>query len=801
MRRTRSISARKTLSIAITAAMLVSLFVPFAAFAIPTPTASITHAYQIFAADSMEAFDLGGSAAVVGSAVRLTPASASQSGTFFTKQALHLRNKGSFSTAFRFQIDPADGANGFTFVVASDPSSIVPSGLGFTGGGNTMTVEFDTHQDSWDSNDNHVTFRPNGGETYHDPLITYTPTFDMDDGLPKYVWVDYNGNGVYVQISNSPVRTSSPQISCGTSAGYMPTWDANEGDAYFGFTSTTGTESANHDILGWYLDNEYFNYPYLDPGTIGYSTGPATLAAAASGDWIDVSASSDVTFTVTDKAGTPMGNQAIAVTAPLGGTLSAATVTTDANGLATVTYTAPDTRQVATVIGETTGGLRAQVGYIVGDFTPSVTVGTDVTTIPRGSAGVVAPAATVADSDDTTLAAARVRILDKDDGEWLSWLAPAFGIGASSGADGSFYMSGNATLANYETALRNVIYGGSPASSTRQVEFSVFDGLVWSAPVIKTVQIGPMVSPAGADRYKTAIQISQEAFPDGSRAVVIASGEDWPDALCGSTLAGAIGGPVLLTRKGALSPELIAELDRLDPMAAYVLGGEGVVSKNVFDEVSEIVGLKGAVRIGGTDRYQTAELIAAEIFRLSEGETDGTAFVTTGQNYADALSASPIAAYRVWPIFLSGPNGLRPSTVQSMTDYGVSNLILLGGAAAVPAGAEIMVLKKGMSAIRLEGANRFETSAHVAEFGVSEAGLQWDGVVLTTGFNFPDALAGGAAQGHRGSVFLLTDPNTLSADTRAALNANSASIRGIRFLGGTAALSQAVRDAANSCLR
>ncbi|MDR3584158.1 MAG: cell wall-binding repeat-containing protein, partial [Desulfosporosinus sp.] len=42
---------------------------------------------------------------------------------------------------------------------------------------------------------------------------------------------------------------------------------------------------------------------------------------------------------------------------------------------------------------------------------------------------------------------------------------------------------------------------------------------------------------AGYDRYETAIQISQAGWKDGSKFVVLATGVDYPDALCAVPLA------------------------------------------------------------------------------------------------------------------------------------------------------------------------------------------------------------------------------------------------------------------------
>src|SRR5690606_35269223 len=52
---------------------------------------------------------------------------------------------------------------------------------------------------------------------------------------------------------------------------------------------------------------------------------------------------------------------------------------------------------------------------------------------------------------------------------------------------------------------------------------------------------------AGADRFETAIRIS-ERFSPGVPVVYIATGLNYPDALSASALAGAQGGPLLLVQ-------------------------------------------------------------------------------------------------------------------------------------------------------------------------------------------------------------------------------------------------------------
>src|SRR3954454_24770787 len=67
---------------------------------------------------------------------------------------------------------------------------------------------------------------------------------------------------------------------------------------------------------------------------------------------------------------------------------------------------------------------------------------------------------------------------------------------------------------------------------------------------------------AGDNRYQTAVDLSNAAFPDGADHVVIVSGESFPDGLAAGPLAAALAGPVLLTPHDGLPDTVIAELQR-----------------------------------------------------------------------------------------------------------------------------------------------------------------------------------------------------------------------------------------------
>ena len=304
-----------------------------------------------------------------------------------------------------------------------------------------------------------------------------------------------------------------------------------------------------------------------------------------------------------------------------------------------------------------------------------------------------------------------------------------------------------------------------------------------------------LVEIAGATRYETAIAASQEAFPSGADTVVIATGENWPDALGGAALAGVYDAPILLTLTSVLPDAVANEIGRLGAEEAIILGGPGAVSPAVETALADTLGATKVTRIGGATRYDTADLIARAVEKRAGSAYAGTCFVATGLNFPDALAGSPLAAAGPWPIFLAPATGMTPSTLATMDDIGVTDVLVLGGTGVVSRAIEDRLAGSVSGEVsRLAGPTRYETAVAVATHGVEGVSLRWNEVALATGENFPDALAGGPLQGRSGSVMLLTHTAVLTPSTSAALDANKDAIGTTRLLGGTGAVSQAVRD-------
>lgn len=300
----------------------------------------------------------------------------------------------------------------------------------------------------------------------------------------------------------------------------------------------------------------------------------------------------------------------------------------------------------------------------------------------------------------------------------------------------------------------------------------------------------------GQTRYGTAVQASVRAFPTGADSAVLATGRNWPDALGGAALAGAVGGPVLLTDTAKLPAEVARELGRLRVKRVYILGRDKAVSAGVEAALVATLGAGNVVRLGGSTRYETASEVASRAIAISGAGWDGTVVVATGRNYPDALAVSPLSYAFGWPIVLTSASGspaLPPGTLRA---------VIVGGTMAVPASVEMAIRSAlGTSSVeRLSGLDRYSTAAAIANRGVF-GGLDRDGMSIATGEQFPDGLSGGAMNGRLGSVMVLTRQGTLPAASQGFLRAHESRIATVHVLGGTSAVAEAVIAQARKLLQ
>jgi len=207
----------------------------------------------------------------------------------------------------------------------------------------------------------------------------------------------------------------------------------------------------------------------------------------------------------------------------------------------------------------------------------------------------------------------------------------------------------------------------------------------------------------------------------------------------------------------------------------------------MLDAAAALTAAARLKRAAGATRYGTA--VALSRLAFPTGAT--TAYVVSGETFADALSTGALAARAQGPILLTDTCALPPTTATELARLKAKTVYVIGGANAVcPAVLTAVSQAAGVPAIRVAGADRYGTDAALAAIG-------WPAkvttVYVTTGVNFPDGLTGSARAAKDGSPILLTDTCALPPSIRAMLVRLAPT--SVKVIGGSLAVCPAVLTA------
>lgn len=294
---------------------------------------------------------------------------------------------------------------------------------------------------------------------------------------------------------------------------------------------------------------------------------------------------------------------------------------------------------------------------------------------------------------------------------------------------------------------------------------------------------------AGDDRYETAAEAAIDSFSNGASTAVIACGGSFADALAAAPLAGAVDGPILLAATDSLPGATLTALRTLGVKKAYVVGGRSVVSDAVVSRLRDS-GI-ATERIAGSDRYATARAVAEEAVGL--GAATDQAFLVRGDDFADALAVSSIAAQQKVPVLLTPSDALSTDTRTFFVNTGTRNVYIAGGTAAVGSAVQAAVdALPGVAVDRWAGSDRYSTGVTVVVRSMDVWDISMTDIGFASGAGYADALAGGAVMAHRGGPLLLTAPSALSAPVAGLVGDNAGAVERVEYFGGVGALSAAV---------
>ena len=231
--------------------------------------------------------------------LRLTPAQGNQTGSawFVTQQPFAT----GFDTQFQFQLNGGSGADGLAFVMQNAPSGL--QAIGYTGGNGgalgyggddanqspnsgipaSVAFEFDTFQNGWDPNSNHVAIQSCGpnANTSHHGVCPSNPDYGTSTVAIAGSQVSLTGGVHFAEINYIAPVAGCPagpnclpnltitidSVNVLTAAVDLTTY-LGSGPVYVGFTAATGGATNNQDIWSW-------NYTPTQPAP-PQTTGPGT---------------------------------------------------------------------------------------------------------------------------------------------------------------------------------------------------------------------------------------------------------------------------------------------------------------------------------------------------------------------------------------------------------------------------------------------------------------------------------------------------------------------------------------------
>lgn len=293
-------------------------------------------------------------------------------------------------------------------------------------------------------------------------------------------------------------------------------------------------------------------------------------------------------------------------------------------------------------------------------------------------------------------------------------------------------------------------YGKLITSAMSAVILSGIVSTSFGAETSKKIEIERI---GGKDRVETSLMIAKKM---NSKAVYIASGKDFPDALSISPLAAESGIGIVLAMDNT---ELNKELKDMGIMTTSVIGGSNSVSDEMFKNLSKDF---ISNRLYGKDRYETSEIIARGMKYFNVG-------IATGKNFPDALVSGPLLGKKGMAMLLIDGN---KST--SLPDN-FKGIYTFGGKSSVATDF----------GKRIAGMDRYETSEKIA----SEYD-KYDTVILASGTNFADALAVSPLSKKLNAPILLTDGNSLSDGAKKIIN----SVKKVVIVGGEKSISKTLEN-------
>ena len=259
---------------------------------------------------------------------------------------------------------------------------------------------------------------------------------------------------------------------------------------------------------------------------------------------------------------------------------------------------------------------------------------------------------------------------------------------------------------------------------------------------------------SGNNRFQTAVAISKSGWSHSDN-VLIADGNNFPDALVGSSFAYLKDAPILITPSDSLDNDTRAEIERLGTKTVYILGNTTSISSAIENDLKQKYNV---IRIGGPEVLDTAVKVGEEVRKLKQFDTVA---IATQANFPDALAIAPFSARDTMPILFTEQYKLRDDTKQALQAWGVKNVVIAGGTGVISNAVRDELYSMGILVYREAGEDRYDTALEIIKHFEPAGG--YTNVSIATGENYPDALTGAVLAAKNNTPLVLVQKDSVKS--------------------------------------
>lgn len=259
-------------------------------------------------------------------------------------------------------------------------------------------------------------------------------------------------------------------------------------------------------------------------------------------------------------------------------------------------------------------------------------------------------------------------------------------------------------------------------------------------------------------RYGIAAKLSSRCYPDGAKAVILASGEHEMVPLIANGFAGALDAPILLTQNESVPDITAQELTRLNPQTVYVLNGGTLDVGAVREEAKVALPLIEITVLEGKDACS----LSWEIYEYGEANAlwDASIALTYDGCLGDLASLSPYLYSKKCPVLVK----LAEEPISSKVCEAASQkeeALIIGGFKSFPDEGIAPIVSSSAVVHRFVGKDQYDANELINNW--IERNADADSFLVVSIWHPEDALAVGPFAAKGGSLVLLEDPQNLDS--------------------------------------